>query len=828
MRLVLTNMMCYSGRHEFLFADTGTVLLTGQSGCGKTSIVRAIMFALFGVGVKLQTHGQLSCRVELTGYGLHIVRTKGPNHLVVDGIHEDDAGQLIITDTMGGKFDQYGYVRQGMAHNFLALSPSQKMAMMERVVFDHDRMVAMKARIQSDIKSTRIDIIDHRARLDALTELDEQMRADADARMPFPTIRVADENGDPRLSETYDDARVMIDQAKARNAVSIASNTQTIERLDRETLDVRAFEAIETADASIRRSSEASVERLLTGYDESFDDDASALLIAELRDKLRYMRASRKRRRCLAQRDALREALDAMRSTERQVIRTQISRLETRNLRSDDLTERTQTLRQALRIAEVIELDERALTRMPAVGDAKLDELEADVKAATSDLGGVCYTCPSCATTLAMGNGMLMKCEGRRDDGGESDSTLVLEARLKRASAALTTAHDANERANTIRTNMARNIATRGSDLRTVSQLNAELARVLALIDERAAGANELARLRVDVTNDAPTTPASAKLITKMTAIDAKLNELGSVRPQPSSTHIPIDVVTEDDTTDAIASVVSKRAEMGRVDALIAQLRADIGRADERVRTRRRRHITTHGSVRPSDDVARDVDVARQRSSSLAELTSSLTTSISELDRWRSNDKLWTRIDERADTMVSARSSIDTMVCEHTSMRDVLAHVVATEARVMRTTIDTLNAHVRRFIDAFFDSDPGIAVALDILQHTDSKPEITVVVELRGETVPLKTLSGGEMSRVALAFSLSLAEMLNAPLIILDECTSNLDQNATDAIFEFIASRFHSRQIIAIAHQVVTGSFDSVIRLPRDTNTPHLTNDDLR
>ena len=49
------------------FGNTGIVLLSGKSGIGKTSILDAIIFALFGIGHKLVSIGKKSCKVVFEG-----------------------------------------------------------------------------------------------------------------------------------------------------------------------------------------------------------------------------------------------------------------------------------------------------------------------------------------------------------------------------------------------------------------------------------------------------------------------------------------------------------------------------------------------------------------------------------------------------------------------------------------------------------------------------------------------------------------------------------------------------------------------------------------
>ena len=94
-----------------------------------------------------------------------------------------------------------------------------------------------------------------------------------------------------------------------------------------------------------------------------------------------------------------------------------------------------------------------------------------------------------------------------------------------------------------------------------------------------------------------------------------------------------------------------------------------------------------------------------------------------------------------------------------------------------------------------------------------TKPQITVSVSYKGMECDLKMLSGGELQRVVLAFNLAMADMYNIPIILLDECTSNLDQDLTNIIINGIKRQNSDKLVIMIAHQVVSGLFDNIIEI---------------
>ena len=71
-------------------------------------------------------------------------------------------------------------------------------------------------------------------------------------------------------------------------------------------------------------------------------------------------------------------------------------------------------------------------------------------------------------------------------------------------------------------------------------------------------------------------------------------------------------------------------------------------------------------------------------------------------------------------------------------------------------------------------------------------------------------LSGGEAARVTIAFTLALAEIFNNPIVLLDECTANLNEDLASRVFSSIQKHMENRLVIVVAHQTVNGIFDKV------------------
>jgi DNA repair exonuclease SbcCD ATPase subunit len=126
------------------------------------------------------------------------------------------------------------------------------------------------------------------------------------------------------------------------------------------------------------------------------------------------------------------------------------------------------------------------------------------------------------------------------------------------------------------------------------------------------------------------------------------------------------------------------------------------------------------------------------------------------------------------------------------------------EKLAVREVIEEINLHAQMYLDSFLD-DLNVMLVFDGVK-------LTVDVLQNGHDSDLQNLSGGELARVILAFTIALAEINNVKLLLLDECVASLDQESTGQVIDTIKANFRGT-VICIAHQTTTGVFDRVLEL---------------
>ncbi len=191
MKIHLINFLCYVDS-KFDFGKEGLTLISGSSGAGKSSILKGIFFALFGEGNKVQHYGKTSCSVELefddpleTGETLKIMRTKRPNHLVINDVYEDAAAQEIINKRFGSTFKTSGYIQQNNLSSFILMSPIEKLGFLEQFAFQDVDLGKIKGRCKSVISETYDELLSTTAQLDMSSKVLEEMQLGEEVIFPL-------------------------------------------------------------------------------------------------------------------------------------------------------------------------------------------------------------------------------------------------------------------------------------------------------------------------------------------------------------------------------------------------------------------------------------------------------------------------------------------------------------------------------------------------------------------------------------------------------------------------------------------------------------------
>ncbi|QIH04842.1 ATPase [Dasineura jujubifolia toursvirus 2a] len=200
-----------------------------------------------------------------------------------------------------------------------------------------------------------------------------------------------------------------------------------------------------------------------------------------------------------------------------------------------------------------------------------------------------------------------------------------------------------------------------------------------------------------------------------------------------------------------------------------------------------------------------------------------LTSNIEKLVKWSSQNKeyktqkmlLKTKNNMISD-FIKENENLDVIINDKKNIETIKSLINTSQSISIQSLLDAVNDQIRLFLDNFF-SEKDISVQLQEYKVTKTgitKPQISIKIINKGFDMKISSLSSGEYARLKLAIDLSLIKVLYpnsyVPLM-LDEVTSNLDSNTSTKIISTINSTFEN--VIIVAHQTIEGLFDTIINL---------------
>jgi len=806
----MKDFLCYSDS-TFDFGESGVALLSGPSGAGKTSILRGIFFALFGEGNKLQACGSTSCRVELEFDGVKIIRTKRPNRLVVNDVFEDESGQNFIDKMFGETFKISGYIQQNNLNSFILMSPIDKLAFLEKFAFRDVDLAKIKARCKAYITQTS----------DALVAVGSQLDM---ARKVLEKIELPEEKIFPlKCKKSEREKSIKNENIKLKNCHTLINRSARNAKIIREEIsDTRVLEATLKA----RTEALLNLEKTLLVLDEEITksvyigDDALKSLESSLTDviAMRDIKILEKQ----IQTDF--EKLKKMKEDEETIMNKRLEeciKTEWKEYSKEDLASSIEDMKKCLIDVTKIQALKDDIKNLSCVclekhetNKKELETMETELEKAQSLYDKLIaqqssYSCPSCSVKLRLVNEELIMTSVEvieADLDALKDEIIKLKKNISRLQKIVRDEENKIDRKITNESEIDK-IASTYEELPSLEEVRGDL----EYLRNYQAIQTELEKKKKNLEKDIKEGNFSSSYFTFKKGVekmDIKLNSLrekiGNNMPDTDEEELRELINNQKQKRDIMCSAKKKREETSN----------DITNCKKVLENASEKHIKDYGNVKDLKELERNVLIEEDKLRELEIKKKKHEENLKGVEEWEKyqssleNYRNWeVKIEElEAEEKVAVK--------EHASATKLKDKILEAESMAMINIIDSINAHARVYLDCFFPVDP-ISVNLQTFKETkkSTKPQINIEIEYKGMESDLNMLSGGELSRVVLAYTMALAEMFNTPLLLLDECTASLDQELSEIVFSAIKENFNGKMTLLIAHQVVTGSFDKIIRL---------------
>ena len=725
-----------------------------------------------------------------------IVRKKGPNHLVVNGVYEDVAGEAIIQQKFGKIFNSVSYIPQNLKKTFVLMSPSERLEFLETFAFDNYDINKLKDRAKSLIRESNDTLSKTIGNLQFANKLLEEKHVPK--AIPFPA-KVSRENQEKFVSNQ---------KVKLENSSKILKKTekelkelaQKKNKRDVSLLNKRHLEVME-ADYMLGMSNLDGKISQISFTKEDFRD-----LEKRLELSITHKSLSNLAKNLSENKEKLQELMDKE-STE---MDERIEKLEKKIIETDvdDLEEQLGIWRELLHKKmerNALIISRKKITTSKTLKqaneekselDTQISEKESEIKSAKLEKES--FGCPHCSGRVRFSNNTLMKLDL---DFKGLDITLITKQHSELVSR---------------RTNLV-------SEMGTIVERDTLDSKISKL-------SNEISELEDGETSISECDDFIKEITTKIVEFTNSNDELQNLKTNRKFSQTILNIQKQvkeeqrryDEKVVFLSSYVPEDEEILREK--ISKMKAELHSKTTFLELRE--------DIRKSlDAVTVDLFEVRKTLDSFTEHYEELittkeedvkfhTTRKNEIEKFMKDLGVWQQNEKEISEYQKLKGSVSELRKKEISDRGKYTaaccfrdYILESESIYISNLIGKINTHVQMYLEHFFPDNP-ISVRLSSFKENsknESKPCINLDIDYKGVEHDLAMLSGGELSRVILSFTLAFADLYNSPLILLDECTASLDQELTTSVIEGLKDNFGEKLVILIAHQVVQGVFDKVV-----------------
>lgn len=171
----------------------------------------------------------------------------------------------------------------------------------------------------------------------------------------------------------------------------------------------------------------------------------------------------------------------------------------------------------------------------------------------------------------------------------------------------------------------------------------------------------------------------------------------------------------------------------------------------------------------------------------------------------------------RQNELEKTREHIYELYEDITALQKLHQTAITVECKQLQETVDSINTSMSEILTQVFEDPISVTIQLyRILKNEKrAKPSVNLSIQYRGaEYDGINQLSGGEGDRVSLALILALNRITSSPFLFLDEPLSSIGYNYREMCIKAIKSSLAStKTVLCICHEDVEGHYDDIINV---------------
>jgi len=814
MKITLKNFRCYENT-TFDFGENGLTLISGPSGAGKTSILLGIYFALFGKGIKVVKSGKRSCSVILKIDDIVVTRTKCPNRLVLldDNIeYEDDAAQHIIDKRFGNIFKSAAYISQNSKDSFVMMTPIKKLDFIEQFAFKDTNLIQIKKKVKGVITEKKEDFIKTQSQLELLVKMLSEI--DKPEEVKFP-VKCSDKNRDKIIKN---------EEIKYKNCKTLIKNLdKKIDKLNNTLNNLKILNVKNNKLKNDANNLKIQLEELnneLLNIKYIGDNEVN-----KYKEKLKYILSKRELKKLNERYYNDKNRLLEIKRTETDDKKNKIDELKnslwveyTEDECNDIIKESKDIIKDLDKISE---LESELFKHKSDGGNIKEIEIELEsFKESLLNYSTICekiklqrntYKCPSCDVSLKLSdkNLYIVKKDEIHNDKLEDILNIIkdLENKINNKENELVTEKYTVKKVKDIKKVIC-GIKNKYESLPILEETKSDVEYIIEYKSIQKDNIKQMKKLETNINSH------SSSIRSLENDLEIQYKNIQSLQKLENSEYKDIKD-TEEELRGIIKTNENNKTQLEYKKNNIKNISKKIDTYNNEIKENNECYIKTYKKIYKESSVLKTIEKSK---SEKKDFNNQIILHENNLEQI----KLYKKYKEKITKYNTVEQRVSLLKNDEVESRKkygasmlLKQKILEAESISINNIISSINSHLQIFLDLFFVNDP-ISIKLMTFKKSKNgskKPEINLEIEYKGIEADINMLSGGEISRVILAFSLSFGEMFNTPIFLLDECTSSLDQELTGDVMEGIRDHFSGKLILIIAHQVVNGQFDRVIKV---------------
>jgi exonuclease SbcC len=833
MKITLKNFRCYEN-YTLDFGEKGLTLISGSSGAGKSSILLAIYFALFGIGTKLTMYGKTSCSVILEFDDIIITRTKKPNRLVVEDSkekYEDDSAQSIINKKFGETFDTTGYISQNAMNSFILMSPIEKLGFLEKFAFQDTDLLQIKIRCKNVINDRYETLLKCTSQLEMTYEMIKEFKEPEYVEFPL-------KNGTKEIP-------IKNREIAKKNLITKHKNVNTlISKCMKKThilnTELHSLELLETKiqnKKDIIDCVKCKLDLCLTELEKY--ETLDSISIEKYEKQLSFILTNKELMSLQIRFEEEQKRLKFMKDEEMFNLQSKIKIIEqelwveyTEEECVSTISEQKQTIKDIQKIKELKNecnrflVDENELL----LSNKELERLknELDIKKKLQDnleLQKSVFQCPSCNKNLKFMSNKLYIHEqviiGIEEHSNLSENISKLKKNILSLENNIIDKNNKRDRYKEIESNIF-NITSQYLDSDTTQlpeliELEKDLTYIKKYISDQQNLDKQLKHLKDLKKSIENNQKYSDSIESFETIVQKQKRNIDFLTQKISSLEISdLNYEEEEIIRNKINTEKEKSSKIQTIKHNIKQLEKEKQEAVKQIEEFNENYKKEFSiGFREINKVKLELSYNKKEYEELEKDKIEIEKDIENIKKYDEYQQKLEYYKTWTDKLKILQKEENKYRREYGAATLLKEKILEAESIAMINVISSINTHSQVYLDCFFQDNP-ISVKLVTFRDTkkgNKKPQINLEIEYKGMECDLTSLSGGEISRVILAYTLALGEMFNTPIMLLDECTSSLDQELTNQVMEGIRDNFNGKLVLIIAHQVIKGSYDKVIEI---------------